>query len=206
MPSRSLPQEVQDRDGFAPCITCGEPELAGVLAECPGCGEPIHPDCLAYAGCPECPVPVPRPVRFRPGLLLRRGGAVLADTLLLLVPALGIMLTGCLALGCSLGWSILSALMVAVGLDLLNIGLFLGEGGTTLGKRLFGLRVVDERGLPLGWRRALKRELLLKGVSTFSFGLGFLWALRAGGRAWHDDVGGTRVLPAGEDLGSLLLS
>lgn len=173
----------------------------------------VHPLCLRYAGCALCGgfpedtdefLPEPVVVRPRAGMLLRRAAAVLADTVLLLVPALATMATT----GLLLHWPLWAVLIVssgaAVTMDLVNIGLFLGEGGMTLGKKLFGIRVVDERGCPLGWRRALKRELLLKGISTFSLGLGFLLALRSGGRAWHDDVGGTEVLPAGVDPQHLL--
>lgn len=70
---------------------------------------------------------------------------------------------------------------------------FGSEGRRTLGKRLFGLAVVDSAGEPPGFGAALGRALGYF-ASSFLFNAGFLWALRKDGRAWHDLLAGTRVV------------
>jgi uncharacterized RDD family membrane protein YckC len=63
----------------------------------------------------------------------------------------------------------------------------------SLGKRLVGIRVVDEYGEPLSLTAAVLRNLV-KIVSTISLGLGFFAALRhTAGRTWHDRASGTFV-------------
>jgi uncharacterized RDD family membrane protein YckC len=71
--------------------------------------------------------------------------------------------------------------------------------GSTLGKRLVRLRVVGIDGRPVGWRRALVRELLARCVSMFlTFGLAYLIAaIRADGRSLDDLVAGTIVQRSG---------
>jgi uncharacterized RDD family membrane protein YckC len=86
---------------------------------------------------------------------------------------------------------------VAVGVDVVNVGLFLGEGGATLGKKLAGLEVTDAQGRRLGWRRAMMREFVYKLGSTLTMGTGFLGALGPRGRTLHDALGDTRVRRAG---------
>jgi len=76
--------------------------------------------------------------------------------------------------------------------ELVNVGLFQGEGGATLGKKWMGLRVLDPQGRPLGWRRALARDLLYKSGSAAGLGAGFL--VDAEGETWHDRASGCRVL------------
>jgi uncharacterized RDD family membrane protein YckC len=71
-----------------------------------------------------------------------------------------------------------------------------GTGGQTLGKRLLGVRVVTERGEPVGYVHALGRfaAMLLAGLPA---GLG--WAIglfRPDRRGLHDLVAGTRVVRA----------
>lgn len=74
-----------------------------------------------------------------------------------------------------------------------------GGSGATLGKRLFGLRVVDrETGRPIGYSRALIRTFA-RILSAAPFDLGFLWPLiDAQGRAWHDILSGSLVVATAE--------
>lgn len=66
--------------------------------------------------------------------------------------------------------------------------------GATLGKRLFGLRVVDLEGRRPGPLRALLRALGYL-LSTPLFNLGFVWSLfHPTSRAWHDLLAGTVVV------------
>jgi uncharacterized RDD family membrane protein YckC len=69
-----------------------------------------------------------------------------------------------------------------------------GSGGRTLGKALAGVRVVTATGEPLGYGRALARQLAWL-LSPLTLGVGFLVAVtRADRRALHDLVAGTRVV------------
>lgn len=70
---------------------------------------------------------------------------------------------------------------------------FHGTWGQTIGKMIFGLRVVRTDGQPLSFARALARALgyLLSAVPLF---LGFLWvAFSPGKRSWHDALTDTMV-------------
>ncbi len=65
--------------------------------------------------------------------------------------------------------------------------------GQTIGKMIFGLRVVRTDGQPLSFSRALARALGYI-VSAIPFFLGFLWvALTSGKRSWHDALTDTMV-------------
>lgn len=212
----------------ARCEACGTGGEAGRLLACPGCGEPLHEDCLRFAGCPRCPEGTdgfdgsgraPTPSARAPSdpapatraevlrsLRGRRLAATMLDAGVLLVPALAVLAVGLFGLGLGPLGLLLASVGAAVAVDLVNVGLFLGEGGATLGKRLMGLRVVDQVGRHLGWRRALSREFLFKTVSTLTLGAGFVGVMGKEARAWHDQASGTRVLldgaPEALQLGS----
>jgi uncharacterized RDD family membrane protein YckC len=69
-----------------------------------------------------------------------------------------------------------------------------GTAGQTVGKRLTGVRVVEEGGAPLGYVRALGR-CVATALSALPIGLGLLLAgLRADRRGLHDFLAGTRVV------------
>jgi uncharacterized RDD family membrane protein YckC len=73
------------------------------------------------------------------------------------------------------------------------------EGGTrgqTLGKRLFGLRVIDlAHGGPIGNSRGFIRNIV-RVLSWVAFGLGYLWMLwDREKQTWHDKAAGTVVVP-----------
>lgn len=81
--------------------------------------------------------------------------------------------------------------------------------GATLGKRLFGLRVVSLDGENPGFSRSLVRAFGYV-LSTPLLNLGFLWSLvQKDSRAWHDLLAGTMVVdsrpksPAGALLSAL---
>ncbi|MCA2977295.1 MAG: RDD family protein, partial [Myxococcaceae bacterium] len=73
--------------------------------------------------------------------------------------------------------------------------------GQTLGKRLWGVRVVDAAGRPPGWLRALVRELPVKWVGLAANGAGWWVALLGPGRPLHDVVTGTTVVEDAEKPG-----
>ncbi|MGB9700099.1 MAG: RDD family protein [Thermodesulfobacteriota bacterium] len=65
--------------------------------------------------------------------------------------------------------------------------------GQTIGKMIFGLRVVQTDGHPLSTGRALLRAVAYF-LSAFPLGLGFLWVgFSSKKRSWHDWIAGTVV-------------
>lgn len=72
------------------------------------------------------------------------------------------------------------------------------EGRASLGKRLLGLRVVDDEGNPLSRKKALVRAAGYL-ISGAFFNLGFLWALfHPRKKAWHDLLAKSQVVEIGE--------
>ena len=72
---------------------------------------------------------------------------------------------------------------------------FHGMEGKTIGKWLFGLRVVGVDQRPITYRRALLRWIGTVGLGCASFGLAFLWILwQREKRGWHDLLARTWVV------------
>lgn len=72
------------------------------------------------------------------------------------------------------------------------------SSGATVGKALFGIRVVNSEGRPLGFGRGLFRALGYL-ISMPLFNLGFLWAIfDADSKAWHDKLAGSLVVEVQE--------
>lgn len=72
--------------------------------------------------------------------------------------------------------------------------LFIWRTGTTIGKRLLKLKVVDTEYKPVGFWRALLRESIGKILSSV-FNLGYFWMIiDKRKQAWHDKVAGTFVV------------
>ncbi len=85
--------------------------------------------------------------------------------------------------------------LAAVAFFFYNVYL-LGRDGATIGKKVLKLRVLDQTGRPLGFGRALLRELC-KFISALPCYLGFLWAIwDAEKQAWHDKIMSTHVYDA----------
>ncbi len=152
-------------------------------------------------------VPISRPDRrdpwsghagdAAPGGILRRGAALAVDL-------------GVVAILERIGWA-LAAGLAALGpsfhlvaqafgftwLAVVPVAYFVlghGTAGRTIGKRLLGVRVVDEQGAPIGYVRALGRYVATV-LAVLPFGLGLaLAALRADRRGLHDLLAGTRVV------------
>lgn len=67
--------------------------------------------------------------------------------------------------------------------------------GTTPGKNILGMVVLDEDGDPAGFWRMLGREWIGKFFSALVFGVGYLWILIDDERqGWHDKMFGTHVV------------
>jgi uncharacterized RDD family membrane protein YckC len=72
---------------------------------------------------------------------------------------------------------------------------FTATCGQTPGKRIMGLRVVNEDGTPVDWNTAANRFFIGYSISILPLGLGFYWALvDKNNQAWHDKIAGTLVI------------
>jgi uncharacterized RDD family membrane protein YckC len=89
--------------------------------------------------------------------------------------------------------------MIAVGVLLMAVGFLvvaflylrsLGATGQTWGRKIVGVKVVDASlGTPIGFGRALGRQLFAGFISSWIFYLGFLWMLWDDrNQTWHDKV------------------
>ncbi|SRR5258708_815147 len=66
--------------------------------------------------------------------------------------------------------------------------------GQTLGKKLFGLKVVSNNNSKITWGQAFLREVIGKFASGIVIGLGFVWILFDEKRqGWHDKIAETQV-------------
>lgn len=67
--------------------------------------------------------------------------------------------------------------------------------GGSIGKRLCGIKVVDEQGNLMGLKPLLFRYLIGYLVSGMLYGAGFLWIARdRQKRGWHDHISASRVI------------
>lgn len=147
---------------------------------------------LAWLGAPEGAGPDAEGLPAQAGLV-RRAAALLVD-----LAVVGALLEAGLLFAAMLARRTLvaQAFVQAFALVVPNAYFVLGHGtaGQTLGKLLFGVRVVGAAGAPIGYLRALGRQAAWW-LSAGLFGAGFaVAALRRDGRALHDLVAGTRVL------------
>ena len=71
----------------------------------------------------------------------------------------------------------------------------------TLGRRLAGIKVVDESGEGISFWRGVLREVVGKPISDVVFPLGYLWvAFDAGKQGWHDKIATTYVVRRRDSL------
>ncbi|EGL83171.1 RDD domain containing protein [Caldalkalibacillus thermarum TA2.A1] len=67
--------------------------------------------------------------------------------------------------------------------------------GQTLGKMLFGLRVVKADGTPLDWGTAIFREGVGRFLAQYVFHIGYIWvAFHPRKKGWHDYIADTYVV------------
>ena len=141
------------------------------------------------------------------GGFFRRLGAFVIDCVVIFFFAALVALmaligykVGLAAHGRSVSWDNAPPLMVLLtfGWTLLATAyfvLFHGMEGKTIGKWLFGLRVVGSEQQAISYRRALLRWIGLFGFGCASLGLSFLWILwSAEKRGWHDLLARTWVI------------
>jgi uncharacterized RDD family membrane protein YckC len=76
-----------------------------------------------------------------------------------------------------------------------NLTYLVGKNGHSWGRQLVGIKVVDGDGEPIGFWRALGRNLFAMFISGLFLCLGYLWVLwDADRQAWHDKVFRTYVV------------
>ncbi|MCR4306235.1 MAG: RDD family protein [Candidatus Daviesbacteria bacterium] len=95
-----------------------------------------------------------------------------------------------------------------VGLGILFVAysiLLVWRSGSTIGKRIFKLKVVSSDYQPIGFWRTFLREGIGKVISGF-FNLGYLWVLIDKKRqGWHDKIARTYVVEV-DEKGNLISS
>ena len=164
----------------------------------PGRGEPL-------AALAENPTEAMPEIHY--GGFFRRLGAFIIDclTIFLLSALMGVMAyigykVGLAAHGRFVSWDNATPLLVLLTVGWLILAaayfvVFHGMDGKTIGKWLFGLRVVGLAQQPISYRRALLRWVGMLGLGCASIGLSFLWILWSGEkRAWHDFLARTWVI------------
>src|SRR5713101_5718541 len=136
-------------------------------------------------------------VRYRAPFALRCGALLIDYILLALILTFSIMVArlmgggGRMAGGTAEKFGILTTLVVAV----LDLGVFAGLTGKTVGKWTTGLRIERPDGRLPGIPRALLRHFIGYPLSLLPLGLGFLIAtVGTSGRALHDLIAGTVVV------------
>jgi uncharacterized RDD family membrane protein YckC len=91
-----------------------------------------------------------------------------------------------------------AAIVLAIGVAVLNLAILPGFTGLTLGKWATGLRIERNDGAPLGIGRALLRHFVGYPLSFALLGIGFVMAaLTVHGRGLHDIIAGTIVVREG---------
>ncbi|HKP48226.1 MAG TPA: RDD family protein, partial [Pyrinomonadaceae bacterium] len=127
-----------------------------------------------------------------------RCGAILIDYILLVsILAVSTLISrlfggGARAAGSS---SVTVGIVLAVAFAVLDLGVFPGLTGFTLGKWATGLRIWRSDGAELGVGRAFLRHFVGYPASILTLGLGFIFAaFNSRGRALHDLIAGSIVL------------
>ncbi|MGH9881601.1 MAG: RDD family protein [Pyrinomonadaceae bacterium] len=130
-----------------------------------------------------------------------RCGAILIDYVLLAsLLALGTLVARMLGGGArTAGTSSETAgIIITIVIAVLDLGVFAGLTGLTIGKWSTGLRIERIDGAPLGIGRALLRHFVGYPLSFILLGLGFaVAALSSRGRTLHDLIAGTIVVREG---------
>lgn len=90
--------------------------------------------------------------------------------------------------------------VIGIGVGYISLVLYLFSRGTTLGKAVLHMRVVDmDTWEPIGFRRMLFRETVGKLVSFVGLNLGFIWILiDKNAQGWHDKI--TRCYVVDKDV------
>lgn len=134
----------------------------------------------------------------RPAGFLLRLLASVTDTTLLLIPHLlfGLYIAGSRTLS-ELGFASMLYFIFITGASLGLLFLYpymVSRVGATPGKLLTGLRITDEEGQLLSFKRSLFRTLVGYPFSSLYFGLGYFSIIKDENKqGWHDKAVGSRV-------------
>ena len=174
--------------------------------------QPVDSDDWQFPARSEPPAPVAENPReavpeIRYGGFFRRLGAFIIDFLaiILLSALMGVMAyigykVGLAAHGRLVSWDNATPLLVFLTAGWIILAatyyvVFHGMDGKTIGKWMFGLRVVGSARQPISYRRALLRWVGLLGFGCATVGLSVLWILwNREKRGWHDFAAGTWVI------------
>ncbi len=162
---------------------------------CPNCQGEIVPDSYFCQWCNEF---LAKPASGTKANLFRRWVALAIDPFVAIASVF-------------LGWGIVGAALVGVSESLMVVAvivftlayvvwfLSLLRSGQTPGKRLLGLRVVNQQtGQIPGFGKMFLREVVGRFVSGLFLGLGYFWAIfDKNAQAWHDKLAGTVVVKGG---------
>jgi len=135
-------------------------------------------------------------VRYRAPFALRCGALLIDYILLALILTFSIMMARLMGGGARMAggtaekFGLFMTLIVAI----LDLGVFAGLTGKTVGKWTTGLRIERTDGRLPGIGRAMLRHFVGYPISLLPFGLGFLIVTVSGRRALHDLFAGTIVV------------
>ncbi len=123
-------------------------------------------------------------IMYAHGSFLNRLAAFLVDQLIILFFLILLTVIG----GLNVVWGIFGLIFAVYSM------IFVWHSGSTIGKKIFRLKVVSSNHQPMGFWRTFIREVPGKFVSGI-FNLGFLWVLIDKKRqAWHDKIAKTYVM------------
>jgi len=153
-------------------------------ATCASCGSAVLP---GSRWCPLCHASV---LPGLPGVLASPAKRLGAHVIDMFLPFCLLLAFGGFAALSHRG-SVFGALMLAY----VVWAIVLFARGTTPGKNMLGMDVVDEQGQPATFWRMLLREWIGKFISGVVCGLGYLWILIDKDRqGWHDKLASTYVV------------
>jgi uncharacterized RDD family membrane protein YckC len=166
---------------------------------------PTRSEMSAVVAPVQTPSETPRQIRY--GGFFRRLGAFVIDCIaifffaaLVAVMALIGYKVGLAAHGRSVSWDNAPPLMILLTFGWILLAttyfvVFHGMEGKTIGKWLFGLRVVGSDQQAISYWRALLRWIGFSGFGCATIGLSFLWILWSPAkRGWHDLLARTWVI------------
>jgi uncharacterized RDD family membrane protein YckC len=163
---------------------------------CPNCKQETNPALFCHA----CDSYLANPRAGTKASVARRFGALVLDTLVILVVFYVVLLVSAV-IGSSIGTKrsglglfLFALFWAAVAYTVFALW-FLARGKTP-GKWLVGIRAADKSNGSLpGLGRMLVREVIGKFLSGLFLGLGYFWAIfDKDAQAWHDKIAGTVVL------------
>lgn len=136
-------------------------------------------------------------MRFRAPFALRCGALLIDYILLALILTFSIMIARLMGGGARMagGTAEKAGIFIMLVVAVLDLGVFAGLRGKTVGKWTTGLRLERTDGRKPGIGRALLRHFIGYPLSLLPFGLGFLMVtVSTRGRALHDLIAGTVVV------------